>query len=292
MISVIIPLYNKEAIIGQSLQSVLSQDYDDFEVIVVNDGSTDRSADIVRSVTDPRVRIIEQENGGPSKARNTGVRNAKGEWIVFLDADDELLPGALSNFATLAVTHKEANFIVCPFYVNDGNIKALYWQCRNGFVKNPFKAHFLGLFLPHTGTCIYTKELVESCMFDENIRRYEDFEALFRMYRSATIYLDSRPVMVFNASYVSASKKRIDISEDFLGYLDFNGKCFWERLSLYKLFIEEREYYMEQVKELYPHLFYRYDLFLIYKIFSNLKKSKYLWNLYLRLSGLSLFKHE
>ena len=94
MISVIIPLYNKEPIIERSLQSVLSQDYDDFEVVVVNDGSTDRSADIVRSINDPRIRLIEQENGGPSKARNTGTKNARGEWILFLDADDELLPGA------------------------------------------------------------------------------------------------------------------------------------------------------------------------------------------------------
>ena len=77
MISVIIPLYNKEPIIERSLQSVLSQDYDDFEVVVVNDGSTDRSADIVRSINDPRIRLIEQENGGPSKARNTGTKKAK-----------------------------------------------------------------------------------------------------------------------------------------------------------------------------------------------------------------------
>ena len=99
MISVIIPLYNKEPIIERSLQSVLSQDYDDFEVVVVNDGSTDRSADIVRSINDPRIRLIEQENGGPSKARNTGTKSARGEWILFLDADDELLPGALNYFS-------------------------------------------------------------------------------------------------------------------------------------------------------------------------------------------------
>ena len=60
MISVIIPLYNKEPIIERSLHSVLSQDYEDFEVVVVNDGSTDRSADIVRSINDPRIRLIEQ----------------------------------------------------------------------------------------------------------------------------------------------------------------------------------------------------------------------------------------
>ena len=106
MISVVIPLYNKEPIIEKSIRSVLSQDYDDFEVVVVNDGSTDRSAEIVKNIDDSRVCLIEQENGGPSKARNTGVRNAKGEWIVFLDADDEFLPGALNYFSALINLHR------------------------------------------------------------------------------------------------------------------------------------------------------------------------------------------
>ena len=84
MISIVIPLYNKEFTIENSIKSVLSQDYDDFEVVVVNDGSTDNSAEKVMSIDDFRIRLIEQENGGPSKARNTGVKNSKGEWIVFL----------------------------------------------------------------------------------------------------------------------------------------------------------------------------------------------------------------
>ena len=122
MISVIIPLYNKEAIIERTLRSVLSQDYDDFEVVIVDDGSTDRSLAVVErelpqikgklNVNTP-VRIIRQENGGPSKARNTGVRNAKGEWIVFLDADDELLPDALKIYASIKDEHPKADVVDC-----------------------------------------------------------------------------------------------------------------------------------------------------------------------------------
>lgn len=83
MISVIIPLYNKEPIIERSLQSVLSQDYDDFEVVVVNDGSTDRSADIVRNINDPRIRLIEQENGGDNLIITDGKnKNALGGFTV------------------------------------------------------------------------------------------------------------------------------------------------------------------------------------------------------------------
>ena len=80
-ISVIIPLYNKENIINQCVDSILSQSFENFELIIVNDGSTDNSLEIVKSIHDDRIRIIEQKNGGPSKARNTGVKKANGDWI-------------------------------------------------------------------------------------------------------------------------------------------------------------------------------------------------------------------
>ena len=106
MISVVIPLYNKEASIKQALMSVLSQSYQEFEVVIVDDGSTDNSVAKVEEIQDSRIRLIRQENGGPSKARNTGVKNAKGEWILFLDADDELLPNAITNLWDGAKNHQ------------------------------------------------------------------------------------------------------------------------------------------------------------------------------------------
>jgi len=289
MISVIIPLYNKESIIERSLRSVLSQDFDDFEVIVVNDGSTDRSAEIVRSIRDSRIRLIEQGNRGPSAARNTGVKNAKGNWILFLDADDELLCGALKQFNLLITEHGNVNIFVCPFFIQNGYERKLCYQYNTGLIKENFKAHFLGLLLPRTGTCIYTKKLVASCLFNENIKRFEDLDALFRMYKNAIIYLDNQPAMVVNTAYAAASKERKDIREDFVGHLDFNNKSFWERMSLYKLFIEERSYYLKQMKELYPQLFHRYDMFIIYKLIGWTKRNRFLWNTYLRLSGFSQF---
>lgn len=266
MISVVIPLYNKEAIIKKSLESVLTQDYGDFEVVVVNDGSTDKSVEIVKSIHDPRMTLIEQENGGPSKARNTGVKNAKGEWILFLDADDELLPGALKIYSDAIEKSENADMIVAPFYNYNRNGYTLKFPYREGIIANPMKKNIFGELLPRTGAFIYTKCLALRYPFNEEIRRFEDLDVLLRLYSTANIYAISQPSMKVNVMYAFASDKRKAISEDFLGHLDFKGKSFWEYMSLYKFYLGERERYPEEVKKLYPNLHRRYDLLILYKL--------------------------
>ena len=276
MISVIIPLYNKEPIIERSLQSVLSQDYDDFEVVIVNDGSTDRSADIVRNINDPRIRLIEQENGGPSKARNTGTKNAKGEWIVFLDADDELLPGALRIFHRLSEAHPEFEMFCCTsVHRRKGNTSEAPLGLMEGVLKNPYAALFLGYYGTHTGDFMCSQRVALACLFDENIRRFEDVECLFRMYKKTKVYLSPEPVLIENGDYTAASHARKDIREDFVGHLDFQGKSFWERMCLYLLFIGERSHYDSQARILYPKLYYRYDLLLALKTVAWINKHKW-----------------
>ncbi len=88
-VSIVMPLYNKEETVGRALESVLSQTVTDFELSIVNDGSTDRGPDAVRSFKDRRIKILDQPNSGVSSARNRGVSEAQGDVIAFLDADDE-----------------------------------------------------------------------------------------------------------------------------------------------------------------------------------------------------------
>ncbi len=99
--TVVIPLYNKERYIRRTIDSVLAQTVRHFELIVVNDGSTDDSRSIVREYTDTRVRLVDQENRGVSAARNRGITEARGELIAFLDADDEWLPDFLDTILRL-----------------------------------------------------------------------------------------------------------------------------------------------------------------------------------------------
>jgi glycosyltransferase involved in cell wall biosynthesis len=100
-VSIVIPLYNKEREVGRAIGSVLSQTFQDFEIVVVNDGSTDGGPNIVRKIGDPRIRIIDQENAGASSARNRGIIEAKSELIAFLDADDEWKPSFLETILNL-----------------------------------------------------------------------------------------------------------------------------------------------------------------------------------------------
>lgn len=101
--SVVIPLYNKEKNIGSTIDSVLNQTFSDFELIVVDDGSTDRSAEIVASYDDPRIRLIKKENGGVSSARNRGVYEASAKWVALLDGDDRWMPKFLSEMKRLVI---------------------------------------------------------------------------------------------------------------------------------------------------------------------------------------------
>jgi CDP-glycerol glycerophosphotransferase len=95
-VSVVVPVYNVEEFLETCLDSLTAQTFEDFEAILVDDGSTDRSGEIAQRYAerDPRFRVVKQANGGLSKARNTGADEARGEFLVFLDSDDALPPNA------------------------------------------------------------------------------------------------------------------------------------------------------------------------------------------------------
>jgi len=117
--SVVIPLYNKEKHIARAIYSVLSQEVNDFELIVVDDGSTDQGIDVVNNIKDSRIKLIRQSNRGVSAARNKGIANAKGELVALLDADDEWMPNHLFSFDKMIEMYPEAGLYTTAYTVID-----------------------------------------------------------------------------------------------------------------------------------------------------------------------------
>ncbi|MBO1895828.1 glycosyltransferase family 2 protein [Shewanella sp. BF02_Schw] len=121
--SVVIPLYNKEDHIITSVQSVLSQSFDDFEILVVDDGSIDNSIAKLGDITDPRLIVFSKCNGGVSSARNYGIKHAKGQYIAFLDADDEYEVNFLQEIALLFEGFPQADAGASAYFRCRGNQK-------------------------------------------------------------------------------------------------------------------------------------------------------------------------
>lgn len=132
-VSVVIPLYNKEPYVRRALESVAAQTFNDYEVVVVDDGSTDESARVVEAFareTNARLRLVSQANAGPGAARNRGLREARGEFAAFLDADDEWLPDFLSEGVRLLETHKTAAVTFNYFEFPSGVSREALWRGR------------------------------------------------------------------------------------------------------------------------------------------------------------------
>lgn len=121
--SVVIPLYNKQRYIKSTLQSVLAQTYTDYEVIVVDDGSTDASLQEAEQMQSDKIRVLHQENQGVAVARNTGIENAAGEYIAFLDADDKWNPSYLEEIDKIVQKYPQSDIFVSAYEVDLGNGK-------------------------------------------------------------------------------------------------------------------------------------------------------------------------
>lgn len=269
--SVIIPLYNKAKYICKSIDSVLKQSFDDFEIIVVDDGSTDESKSIVQNNYGQldTISIVSQANAGPAAARNTGVKCATGNWILFLDADDLLLPDALSIFNSLIKKNEGIDYIICNYYIQCNGKKSLFQILPiEGILKHPFFYEFAGWMSDRPGSAIYKRELVLRFPFNPKLRRYEDAECQYEMLNEVKVYQSKMPVMISNRDASEAASYRQDINEDFLGHLDFKGKTFWERMMLYKLALQAVDGYGVVAKNMYEQVLNKASYKIVLKIFS------------------------
>ena len=223
MISVVIPLYNKVGSIGSTVESVLSQTYGDFELIVVDDGSSDGSPEVVGLFADSRIRLISKPNGGVCSARNAGIAAAKSEYVAFLDADDLWLPQFLEEIVRLMEDCPEAGIWGTSYYLQkDGQ--------RTSAAK-PLPAGYRGIVDNSGWTCahIYCSSavccrksaLVEAGLFDERMSYGEDLDMWWRiMLRHPAAYLNAECAVYRHDEDNRAMSRRIPLEKLHVRYLE------------------------------------------------------------------------
>ena len=218
MVSIIIPAYNVKNFIGPCIESALSQTYKDLQIIVVNDGSTDGTDKVLgeHSAKWPQINVYSQSNKGLSEARNTGLDHADGEWVVFLDGDDCLLPNAVDTLLTTANRYDAS--IACGAFVTD-----FHYKLKKSYPTRALDAETAIVntlyqkrgFFNSAWAKIYRRSLFENIRFRPGIN-YEDMDVFYLLYKKAgrIAYTDC-PVLYYrtNPSSIlhSFTSRRLDV---------------------------------------------------------------------------------
>jgi glycosyltransferase involved in cell wall biosynthesis len=219
--SVIIPLHNKARYVRSTLDSVLAQTAVDFEVIVVDDGSTDEGPDIVAAIADPRLRLVRQANAGVSVARNLGIALARGDWVAFLDADDWHHPRYLEHLQQAHERHPEADAVACRFVTfTDGEaVSPMAWQVPAGpapveLITDLPTRWMRGPTL-FTGSVAVRRSLLQRMQpcFPPGESFGEDLDLWFRVAERTPIALVHAPLAAYRTDVGGSLSARHDVSQ-------------------------------------------------------------------------------
>ena len=207
MISVIIPTYNRAALLKGAVESVLKQSCQDLELLVVDDGSTDNTAQVMASITDPRVRYLPQaQNRGACAAHNVGVREARGEYIAFQDSDDHWHDDKLDKqLAYLQETG--ADIVFCAMNRHDEGSDQVVFS-PPGETRSRLIAYqdLLPRNMISTQTILGKRECFLESPFDESFPRLQDWELVLRLVQKYQIWYDATPLVEVYVQKDSISK--------------------------------------------------------------------------------------
>jgi GT2 family glycosyltransferase len=181
-ISVVVPAYNGERTILETIKSIQQQTFSDFELIVINDGSTDRTLERLATVEDPRLKVFSYENGGLPVARNRGIARAMGEFITFIDADDLWTPDKLELQLAALQQHPEAGVAYSWTLVMDEKGESFYPGKSVSFEGNVYPQLLLSNFIASGSNVMLRREAITSVgEFDPTLRSCEDWDYWLRV---------------------------------------------------------------------------------------------------------------
>lgn len=244
MISVVIPLYNKQESISKTIDSVLNQTFIDFEVIIVNDGSTDNSLLHAQSIVDSRIRIIDKKNGGVSSARNRGIQESTFEYIAFLDGDDvwnenhlEVIWQLINKYGDVDVGGYVTSFKRVKNLYNDREVKQKIPSNYNDYI---IEDYFLESSTPKdiissTNFVVKKSLLTKNYHFNESLKYGEDVEFWYKFFRDFKLVKSDAITAYYILQAENRSDKNIIGLEFRFNDFDFVGKSVSEKKYLGKL---------------------------------------------------------
>jgi glycosyltransferase involved in cell wall biosynthesis len=182
LFSIIIPTYNRAYIVTRAIDSVIAQTYPHWELIIVDDGSSDATESVVTAYSDPRIRMLRQVNKGPSAARNTGIMHAKGEWIAYLDSDDEFSPQYLETLITWITQNPDTLYLSTKYVrmievYKDGKEVAVYEDSVNVAERVTVTDFFLRNYYFSSIGFMHARKIIEAGIrWDETLVQSEDWD--------------------------------------------------------------------------------------------------------------------
>ena len=228
MFTVVIPLFNKERHIERAVKSVINQTFQNFEIIVVDDGSTDNSAEEVLKIKDNRIKLIKQKNGGVSSARNKGIDEARYEYIGFLDADDAWKPNFLDSIKEIIEKYPKAG-AYCTSYdikTEDGIVivpsNYLNFDSNwNGIIDDYFKYSLKGSLIWTSCVVIPKSVFIDLGGFPVGIKRGEDLDMWIRIALNYDIvYLNKTCATYYHDADNRACKRKVEQKYSIVSYVE------------------------------------------------------------------------
>jgi glycosyltransferase involved in cell wall biosynthesis len=212
-ISVIIPAYNAERTIQETVKSVLEQTFSDFELIIIDDGSTDRTLDLIQKIAVPRIRCFSYENGGVAVARNRGIFHAMGEFIAFLDADDLWTSDKLERQFKALEEHSEAAVAYSWTYFLDENENNSYADTSSFYEGDVYANLLVKNFLHNGSNCLVRKQAIDAVgLFDGTLTHCEDWDFYIRLAFIYPFVLVPKPQVIYRQVLGTATSK-VDVME-------------------------------------------------------------------------------